>query len=94
MIALRKELDVIACGDVRPLDQKHPSVFAYRRTYGDQELIVAANFYGRDCEWKGAPCLDGFSQVIGNYPEPAEEKDGVVRLKPYEAAVWYRETGT
>ena len=93
LIALRKELDVIACGDVRPLDQKHPSVFAYRRTYGDQELIVAANFYGRDCEWKGAPCLDGFSQVIGNYPEPAEEKDGVVRLKPYEAAVWYRETG-
>lgn len=41
---------------------------------------MAANFYGRDCEWKGAPCLDGFSQVIGNYPEPAEEKDGVVRL--------------
>ena len=92
LIALRKELDVIACGDIVPLDQNHPSVFAYRRTYGNQELIVAANFYGRECEWKTAPCLDGFLRVIGNYPEPVQERDGVWRLKPYEAAVWYRET--
>lgn len=92
LIALRRELDVISCGDIEPLDKNHPSVFAYRRTYGDQELIVAANFYGRDCEWKGAPCLDGFSKVLGNYAGEMKEKDGVLQLKPYEAAVWYRET--
>lgn len=92
LIALRRELDVISCGDIEPLDKNHPSVFAYRRTYGDQELIVAANFYGRDCEWKGAPCLDGFSKVLGNYAGETKEEDGALQLKPYEAAVWYRET--
>ena len=90
LIALRRELDVISCGDIEPLDKNHPSVFAYRRTYGDQELIVAANFYGRDCEWKGAPCLDGFSKVLGNYAGETKEEDGALQLKPYEAAVWYR----
>ena len=92
IFALRRELDVISCGDIEPLDKNHPSVFAYRRTYGDQELIVAANFYGRDCEWKGAPCLDGFSKVLGNYAGETKEEDGALQLKPYEAAVWYRET--
>ena len=93
LIALRKdseESDVIAYGDVEPLAQKDPSVFAYRRTYEGHELIVTANFYGKEYQWKGAPDLNGFKKVLGNYEETEIAEDGTMKLKPYEAAVWYR----
>ena len=93
LIALRKdseESDVIAYGDVEPLAQKDPSVFAYRRTYEGHELIVTANFYGKEYQWKGAPNLNGFKKVLGNYENTEIAEDGTMHMKPYEAAVWYR----
>ena len=93
LIALRKdseESDVIAYGDVEPLAQRDPSVFAYRRTYDGHELIVTANFYGKEYQWKGAPDLNGFRKVLGNYENTEITEDGSMKLKPYEADVWYR----
>lgn len=90
LIAMRKELDVIAYGDIEPLDQKNPSVFAYRRTYEGHEMIVAANFYGRDYEWKNAPELEGFEKILGNYEETEVTAEGAMKMKPYEAVVYYK----
>ena len=90
LISLRKELDVIPYGNIEPLAERDPSVFAYRRTYEGHELIVIANFYGKEYAWKSAPELDGFRKVIGNYPGAEIPEDGVLTLKPYEAAVWYK----
>jgi trehalose-6-phosphate hydrolase len=47
LIALRKQLDVVAYGDIMPLEQNHPSVFAYKRTYKDETLVVINNFYAK-----------------------------------------------
>ena len=88
--SLRKELDVIAYGDLEPLAEHDPSVFAYRRAYEGHEMIVMANFYGKEYTWKGAPELEGFRKMIGNYTGAEMPEDGVLTLKPYEAAVWYR----
>lgn len=90
LIAMRKDLDVIAYGDIEPLDQKNPSVFAYRRTYEGHEMIVAANFYGRDYEWKKAPELEGFEKILGNYEETEVTAEGAMKMKPYEAVVYYK----
>ena len=90
LISMRKELDVIAYGDIEPLAQRDPSVFAYRRTYEGHELIVAANFYGRDYEWKNAPDVSGYKRVLGNYADTAAQENSAVTLKPYEAVVWYK----
>lgn len=90
LIAMRKDLDVIAYGDIEPLDQKNPSVFAYRRTYEGHEMIVAANFYGRDYEWKKAPELEGFEKILGNYKETEVTAEGAIKMKPYEAVVYYK----
>ncbi len=90
LIAMRKDLDVIAYGDIEPLDQKNPSVFAYRRIYEGHEMIVAANFYGRDYEWKNAPELEGFEKILGNYAETEVTAEGAMKMKPYEAAVYYK----
>lgn len=90
LIALRKNYDVIAFGDIEPLAISHPSVFAYRRTFKEHELIVAANFYGRECCWKGAPDLTGFKKLIGNYNISILPAEGQWTLKPYETQVWYK----
>lgn len=58
--------------------------------YEGHELIVAANFYGRDYTWKNAPDVDGYTRVIGNYKDAAAAGNGVMGLRPYEAAVWYK----
>lgn len=90
LIDLRKKLDVIAYGSIEPLAERDPSVFAYRRYWGGQELIVTANFYGKEYEWKEAPELEGFQRVLGNYPDVKTQENGVLSLRPYEAAVWHR----
>lgn len=90
LISMRKDLDVIAYGDIEPLDQKNLSVFAYRRTYEGHEMIVAANFYGRDYEWKKVPELEGFEKILGNYEETEVTAEGAIKMKPYEAVVYYK----
>ena len=90
LIALRKELDVIAYGDIEPLAEHDPSVFAYRRIYEGHELVMVANFYGKEYTWKGAPELEGFRKVLGNYQGEETTEGAAMVLKPYEAAVWYK----
>lgn len=86
LVALRKELDVIAYGDIEPMAEHDPQVFAYRRTWEGHELVVIANFYGRDYEWRDAPELEGFACIMGNY----DGECSPCTLRPFEAQVWYR----
>ncbi len=39
---------MIAYGSFEPLAERHPQVFACRRVYGGEELLVVNNFYSRD----------------------------------------------
>ncbi|MBT1173744.1 alpha,alpha-phosphotrehalase [Bifidobacterium sp. MA2] len=92
LIALRKELDVIAFGDVEPIATDDPDVFAYRRRWQGHELIMVANFHGHEREWTGAevPDVSGFERVLGNYANGPAIDGGVWQLRPYETSVWYR----
>lgn len=44
LIALRNSSDVIKYGDFRLLISEHPQLFAYRRTYQDERILVCCNF--------------------------------------------------
>ena len=90
LISLRKNLDIIAYGSIKPLDIDHPCVVAYKRKYQDQEMIVAANFYGRDCTWKYDGDMDGFRCILSNYEQSGVLADYKGKLRPYEAVVWYK----
>ena len=52
LVKLRKDYDVVAYGDFEALAERHPQIFAYRRTWKDEELLVVNNFYGRDASGK------------------------------------------
>ena len=51
---------------------------------------MVANFYGKEYTWKGAPELEGFRKVLGNYQGEETTEGAAMVLKPYEAAVWYK----
>ena len=81
LIRLRHTHDIIVYGDFQPLLADDPSIYAYRRTLGDEVLTVLLNWTDRT-----APCpLDDGTlgeALISNYPA---HKAG--SLYPYEARV-------
>lgn len=89
LVALRKELDIIAYGDIRPLDVRHPSIIAYERIYGEEKMLVVCNFYKTEVVWDSGMDLKGFETLLVNYSEQKIE-ESKISLKPYEAMMLYR----
>lgn len=89
LIRMRKEYEVIACGDFEPLVKNDPAVFAYKRTYGFEQLLVINNFYGKETIFDLGMETEGFEKILGNYPEYKQER-GKMLLKPYECIVFYK----
>lgn len=89
LVALRKEYDIIAYGNIKPMDEMNPSVFAYERSYENENAIVICNFYGEDVTWKCDRSLEGYNVLISNYNE--QNISGTeVTLRPYEAMILYK----
>ena len=89
LIRLRKEYDVFAYGDFAPVDQKHPSVLAYRREYKGQSLLCVNNFYRAGCRWHCPMSLEGYRVLLSNYGDSAPSADW--ELRPYESVLLIRE---
>lgn len=83
LVRLRKELPIIAEGDVRFLEPENNDVLAYERTLGDKKLRVLCNLRGTETK---APLADYRSStphtLLSNYP--GENRDA---LRPYEVVV-------
>ncbi len=90
LIRLRKEYDVFAYGDFAPVDQKHPSVLAYRREYKGQSLLCVNNFYRAGCRWHCPMSLEGYRVLLSNYGDSAPSADWT--LRPYESVLLIRES--
>lgn len=80
LICLRKENPVIAEGEIKFMHQENPDVLAYKRTRGDEELLVLCNFRDREVAVEELS-QEGYHKVLGNY------KDCARSLRPYEAVV-------
>ena len=78
LIELRKELKVIADGEIKFIEPDNDDVIAYERTLDGEKLIVLCNFRDRNVK---VGAYDGFEKLIGNY----EGIEGT--LRPFEAVV-------
>ena len=82
LIKLRKELKIIAEGEIKFIEPGNDDVLAYERTLGDEKLIVLCNFSDSNVALgKSSNSYDGFDKLLGNY-------DGLeASLRPFEAVV-------
>lgn len=83
LIQLRKQYTVIQNGSYHPMMEDHPTIFAYKRTDEEQELVVYANFYGK--EETIDIDVNGFQILLSNVHRV--EITSSMRLQPYEALV-------
>ena len=86
LIQLRKNYDVIAYGDIKPLLREDKRVFAYERNYKGQKLIVICNFYPTTYEIELPYNLSNYKCILNNYKNEAKAKK--IALKPYETLVY------
>ena len=81
LIELRHKSDLIVYGDYELLDPEDEEVFAYKRRYNGETLLVISNFTDkeltRDYDQKDGQLL------IGNYDD-----DKNMNLRPYESKVY------
>lgn len=89
LIRLRKTYDVFSRGDFIPVDEKNPSILAYRRTYQGNTLLCVNNFYRKPCTWQCHEDLTGYRVLLSNYADAAPAKSW--QLRPYESVFLYRE---
>lgn len=83
LIELRKQYKIIQDGLFVPLLESDSEVFAYKRMYEDEELIVLNNFY--DKEVPIDMNLQEYVLLISNYKEDKREI-----LRPYETVAYYK----
>lgn len=86
LIQLRKNYDVIAYGEIKPLLREDKRVFAYERNYKGQKLIVICNFYPTTYEIELPYDLSNYKCILNNYKNEAKAKK--IALKPYETLVY------
>ncbi len=88
LIQLRKKYKVISEGMFEPVLQSHKQVFAYKRHYRNQEVLVLNNFYDKPCSIT-LHDTEGYTCILSNYDAVTANETMV--LKPYESCVFYRD---
>ena len=87
LIQLRKKYSIISEGTYEPYLENHPSVFAYKRHYQNEELVVFNNFYGKETTVE-LENINEYKVLISNYKE--HDLKDTLTLKPYETIALYK----
>lgn len=87
LIRLRRQFDIIKYGTFELLLRDHKEVFAYKRAWENQELIVICNFYGNEVEIELDTDQKEATILISNYEENPV-MNNKIKLRPYEAIVY------
>lgn len=89
LIRLRKEYDIIQNGSVDFLYQDQKDIFAYRRVWGKQELIVLNNLTDQKVVLSLSMDCTGSVILIKNY-EDDSDRYYIEKLQPYESVVFLK----
>ncbi|CCK99413.1 trehalose-6-phosphate hydrolase TreA [Clostridioides difficile] len=89
LIALRKKYDVVAYGDFRPLLEEHDSIFAYKRCYEKESLVVLNNFYDKEIDVVlENEELEKYKCIVSNYGD--RKIVSTITLRPYECIALFK----
>lgn len=85
LTGLRKKYEAVSEGAVEFLYREQPEIFAYRRRWNQQEILVVNNFTGREIKLP-EPIKDReYQRLLGNYPP--EQVEWIETLRPYESMI-------
>ena len=84
LIQLRKQYQVISLGTYEPVLLEHPTLYAYKRQYQDQEIIVYNHFYGDETTTIEVEASQ-YDILLSNVGRQTLEN--TIQLKPYESLV-------
>ena len=83
LVALRKDKDVISKGTIEFFEKENEDVLAYRRTCGEEELIVLNNLTGKESTVPAEAAWTEYRKLVGNY-EGVQSGGGCITLRPFE----------
>mgnify|MGYP001852490160 CR=1 FL=1 len=86
LIALRKEYPVFVHGDFTLLEEEHPRLFVYRRSWQGEEVLVVCNFFGEETEFSLPEGWQDAQTLLSNYQESGHP------MRPWEAKILYRKS--
>jgi len=87
LIQLRKKYKVISEGTYQPLLEEHSQVYAFKRNYNNEELIVINNFYGQETAVT-IENIEDYEVLISNYGTHDIKNNFI--LRPYETVSLYK----
>lgn len=92
LIALRHRMDIIVYGVYEAENISDERVYSYCRKYNDERLYIYCNFTEETVEYETQfPYCSGTDILIGNDDRSRiTDRPGAIRLRPYEAVVYYR----
>lgn len=85
----KKHKEVFVYGSFELLDEKHETVFAYKRASESEAFVVALNFSGKEAEWDVPAKAKVQAWVAGNYSggKPEKGTSGKISLRPWEGVL-------
>lgn len=88
LIVIRKEKKIVSEGTITFFAEENENVMAYRRTLGDQVMIVLCNLREQESMVKKEAGWDSYKKILGNYVgNLASPGENELLLNPYEILV-------
>jgi alpha-glucosidase len=89
MIRLRKENEVFIYGTYDLILEKHPTIYAYTRTLGNEKAVIIVNLSDKPAMYRyDGIRLSSENLVLQNYDVKPHKNATRFKLKPYEARVY------
>lgn len=91
LIHLRQNSQALIHGDYALLEPNHEKVWAFTRTYGQEELLVLLNFSNQQIDFATPEHLLSITSkklLLSNVPKRLPDMKDGIRLHPYEARVY------
>ena len=92
LIQLRKEYDVISQGSYEPVLIGLDGIFAYKRSYHGERLLVVAELFGMHRKVEFSENLEGDRILLSNYENTRIDKTTVC-LNPYGVVMLHQKEG-
>ena len=87
LLKIRKQHDVFVYGDFEELEFNNPQIYAYKKKFKEEEIIVILNFSKTKLDFKIPEGVNVVEPLINNY-KVLEMNDNIINLEPYQGVIF------